>query len=90
LRLVTEAHRRADDAVIADCLELGLDDRPAVLLLDSEGEYLTGLVGTASRRRSFPPEAAERHTAPFGVMREHRHANGTGSPWFSAFVAARS
>jgi len=55
-------------------LELGLRlDPSSALFLYLESQDLTGLVGTASGGRAFPPEVAVRDAAPLRVLREQRH-----------------
>jgi len=69
LSIGSEPLGRADDLVVADLGELGLNlDAALAALLDLELQDLTGLVGAASGRRSLPPEMAVRNAAPFGLV----------------------
>lgn len=60
---------RADDDVVADSGELGLDvDSSAAAFVDLEGQDLTGLVGAVSGGCAFPPEVAVRDAAPLAFV----------------------
>ena len=60
---------RADDHVVADAGESWPDiDSTVAVLVDLEGQDLTGLVGPASGRPAFPPEVAVRDATPFTVV----------------------
>jgi len=69
--IVIEPDRRPDDHVVAHALELRLHlGSLGVPFLNLELQDLTGLVGTASGGRAFPPQVPARDAAPFGVLRE--------------------
>jgi hypothetical protein len=70
--------RRADDLVVTDSPELGLQiDAPLAPFLNLEPQDLTGLVGAASGGSALPPEMAAGDTAPFRVFGE-QGAEGLG------------
>jgi len=73
LSVGSEPLGRADDLVVADLDELGLNlDAALATLLDLELQDLTGLVGAASGGRSLPPEVAMRHTTPLVLVSDQR------------------
>jgi hypothetical protein len=65
------AGRERASSARADFLELGCFEPHAILrlLLALEVDDRTGLVGTVSGRRPFPPEDAARHAAPIQGLR---------------------
>ena len=63
--------RRADDLVVADSGEHGLDGKAALGPRSNLGpQDRTGLVGTVSGRRPLPPQMAVRQAAPLRVVGE--------------------
>ena len=59
----------ADDEVVGDSGELGLDvDSAVASFADLEGQDLTGLVGAVSGRRPFPPQVAVWDAAPLALV----------------------
>ena len=72
LTFIAAPEGRGDYRVLAHACELGVGD-PANTSPSNPGlEDRTGLAGSTSRRRVFPPEVAARHPAPLSVLREHR------------------
>jgi hypothetical protein len=68
----SEPGSRTDD-LIADLPELRLHLGPSLAsLLNLESQDLTGLVGTASSGRAFPPQVTMRDPAPFVLRRDQR------------------
>ena len=60
---------RADDHVVADTGELGLDvDSTVAAFANLEGQDRTGLVGAASGGCAFPPQVAVRDAAPLALL----------------------
>ncbi len=71
--VLVEPDRRADDPVVRDHAEFRLDARgSAAPLVDLELQDLTGLVRSASVRRSFPPQMTTGDATPFGILSEER------------------
>jgi hypothetical protein len=69
----SEPLRRADDLVVTDLDELGLNLGPSIAaLLDLELQDLTGLVWTVSARRPFPPQMTVRNAPPFVLVGDQR------------------
>ena len=61
----------ADDLVVADLGEFGLDgDAALAAFADLEGQDLTGLVRAVSGRRALPPQVPVRDTAPLAFLRD--------------------
>ena len=74
----------ADDLVVADLGEFGLDgDAVLAAFADLEGQDLTGLVRAVSGRRALPPQVAVRDAAPLALLGDQ------GGEWFRVALVER-
>ena len=69
----SEPLRRADDLVVADQRELGLDlDAVIAAPLDLNPQDLAGLIGAVTSGSAFPPEAPARDATPLVLIADQR------------------